>query len=290
MPFKNFINANFRPEPVDVEIQFTGLLMLRPGAAIGPAGETECKAGVIMDPNNNHELNIDVTDSNDEKVPIPTTVGSNKISPSLRIYAGDAAGNPLPQQRGVTKFLSTDPSAGQFPGQEGNHRLDFRWAVDLKAFHQAATVDLTKLTADITLTDGLLFTAQRTDLARSVVKLVRPGALPPFFDLNRIETTIGANIYLDAGTFLVLEWNDNGTRKWLLPKGGIDGGAYRVHVDNGPKDSTVHDELELHYFSLSAIPAAQHFGLRFYSSGPFSILASVDAPCMATAFDGDGRT
>lgn len=292
MPFKNYPSTSFPPDFVDVQIRFTGLLNLRPGAVIGPGGETECIAATIIDLN--HELKIYVTDSNEEPIPIPAAVGSQEIKPLLTIYAAEASTGNSVAPKGVTKFLSTDKSV-PFPGLEGDSRLDFRWAVDLKSFHPTATpvTDPPAVKSEITLKEGVLFTTRRTDNRKMVVKLARPGASPPFPDINRVATIIGANIYLDVATALVLQWTDNGVRRWQLPKGGINGGPYHVVIDNGPKDQTVHDDLEDHYRAITLTPpTTEHFRLYFYpGTGPgFDLFAGVDAPCMATGFDGEGRT
>ncbi len=276
MPFNNFDNANFPQGIPDVQILFTGLLLLRPEPASGEV--TECWAGIIQDPN--HELNIEVTDSNDEPIPIPSGLGP-RITAPLDMFVVDSSGTPI-AVRGVQKYRATN---APFPGDDSNHRMDFRWTVDLKAFHSGATHsnDPAKVKFDIKLKEGLLYTSRRTDTRRLLIRLRRPNGTER--DWNRLAAVVAANIYLEAGHFLALDWN-NGTRRWLLNKGGIDGGPYRVLIENEPINDVVHDDLDNHYNALMPIASANRFKLRFFGG---SLRASVDAPCMPTVLDGEGR-
>lgn len=275
MPFNNFDSANFRQEIPDVQILFTGLLLLRPEPASGTV--TKCLAGIIKD--DHHELTIEVTDSNDEPIPIPGDLGPGPITSPLNMFVVDSSGNPI-AVRGVQKFRWTSGT----PEDESNHRLDARWAVDLKAFHGGATPspDREKIKFDIELREGLLHTARRTDTRRLKIDLVKLNGTTR--DWKRLAQVVAANIYLDAGNRLALEWQ-GGAKRWLLNKGGLDGSPYRVYIDNGPKDDLAHEDLEHHYRGLNDV-APPHFQFRFFSVG---LRASVDAPCMPTLLDGDGR-
>jgi hypothetical protein len=281
MPFNNYDSPDFPPEIADVEISFTGLMILRPAME----GRVQiCEAGMIID--SAHKRLIEVTDSRGEALPVPS---GGEIKRPLKIYRADRAGNPIPT--GVTKFRSI---RRPFDGSESDHRLDFRWAVDLGAFHRAAPLrpDPVKVNFnDVKLKDGMLYTARRTDRRRLSVRLYRPGAAADV-PWNRISAFLGANIYLQAGTSVVLEWEDGGTKKWTLNKGGLDGGPYRILIDNGPNNPRFpHDELGLHYNAMNPVlPYPQQFHLVFGAgSGDPALIASVDAPCMPSVLDGDGR-
>jgi hypothetical protein len=283
MPFVTHRYTTFPAEFVDVEIHMTGLLQLSQGEPVA-SGATQCLISVVDPASYDHKLRIQVTDRNDEPIPIPDSVGSTEIKAGLKIFAVNASTEAPTPPKGVTKFLST--AAATFPGA-GANRLDFRWGVDLKKFNPDAVPSSypNNLKLAVTLYDGLLFTSQRTQPAKTEVFLVPPG-MPPF-DWFRLAATIGANIRLDAGTALALEWPDGVTRRWTLPRGGIDGGCFKIWIDNGPKDSTVHDDLERQYKGIQTnLP---HFGLEFVSKEPDPIFASVDAPCMPTVLDGEGR-
>jgi hypothetical protein len=170
--------------------------------------------------------------------------------------------------------------------------LDSRWAIDLKAFHPTAahSTDTGKVKFDIKLKEGLLYAARRTDPINLKTFLLRPTAVDPE-DFKRIGAIIGVNVYLDANTSLKLDWNDGGVpRQWLLPKGGIDGGPFRVSIDNGPKHSGVHEDFDIHYNAITVgalgVPGGQRFRFLFRAG---LLKTNVDAPCMSSMLDGEGR-
>jgi len=273
MPFKPNADTTFPAGPADVEIRFSGLLLLIPTTRTGQ--DTNCVVGALQAPQ--HTLRIVVRDKGTlGEVPTPT---GRPITTPLRISSADA---------GVTKFVST-PVATPFPGLEGNSLKDFRWSVDLKALNRDATPATSpdRLKLAVTITDGLLFTAVPTNPARIAVMLRHPSTgRKPF---NRVAAELGAFIQLAAMQSLTLEWNDQGTQRLELAKGSGSGAGYLVRIDNMPDDATEHDDFEAYYdFGIDTSEA--HFGMDFYRRIGLEGGENVDAPCMPGTTDGDGRS
>jgi hypothetical protein len=275
MPFKPNADTNFPAAPPDVDIRFSGLLMLIP--ALRPDQGTDCIVGVLQAPD--HSLTISVKD-NGTFGDVPTPTG-RPITTPVRIYAADT---------GVTKFVST-PVAIPFPGIEEadlNKIRDFRWSVDLKALHpnSAPASNPARLSLAVRITDGLLYTAARTDPGRLAVHL--KSASGPRKCLNRLAAEIGAYIKLAGMQKLTLEWNDQGVQRMSLPTASASGQGYTVRIDNLPIDRKKHDDFAAYYdYAIDTLDA--RYELSFYriiEEGG----ANVDAPCMPGGSDGDGRT
>ncbi|HWN10932.1 MAG TPA: hypothetical protein VNO50_16970 [Pyrinomonadaceae bacterium] len=274
MPFKPNADHNFPTVRPDVEIRFGGLLLLVP--VLRDDQGTNCIVGVLQA--QEHALKVTVTDRGSlGSIPTPT---GRPITTPFKIYAGNS---------GVTKFVST-PVETAFPGTERDHPRDFRWSLDLKALHQSSTPASSpgRLNLAATLSDGLLFTALRTEPAKLAIHLKHPSTGLKCW--NRIAAELGAFIQLAANQKLTLEWEDQGTRKLELAKGGGTGGeGYLVRIDNLPDDASAHDDFEA-YYDYAIDTADPRYDLFFYRRIGIDIGAGVDAPCMSGAQDGDGRT
>lgn len=273
MPFKPNVDHTFPTTSPDVEIRFSGLLLLIP--ALRSDLGTNCVVGSLQAPN--HDLKIAVTDRGSFS-PVPTPTG-RPITTPLQIYAGDS---------GVTKFVST-LVATPLPGTERDDRKDFRWSVDFKALHPDSTPASNpgRLNLAVTIKDGLLFTAIPTDPGRVAVMLKHPSTGRKHW--NRIAAEIGAHIQLAPMQSLTLEWNDQGTQRLQLSKGGGTGQGYLVRIDNLPADATAHDDFEAYYdFAIDTFDP--HYDLNFYRRIGVEAGEGVDAPCMPGTCDGDGRT
>ena len=272
MPFKPNADINFPAGNPDVELRFSGLLLLIPTTRTGQ--DTNCVVGALQAPQ--HVLKIVVVDRGTlSEVPTPT---GRPITTPVRIFSADA---------GVTKYVSTEV-ATPFPGIEGNNLKDFRWSVDLKALHQNATSATTadRLKLAVTLTDGLLFTAIPTNPGRLAIMLRRPNGSRTH--LNRIAAELGAFIRLGDAQGLTLEWNDQGNQRLQLMKGGGSGQGYVVRIDNLPSDPTEHDDFEA-YYDFAIDTNDPRFGLDFYRRIGAEGGENVDAPCFSGTMDGDGR-
>lgn len=268
MPFR--VTNTFPPDP-DVEIRFRGLLLLIPVLrGVGP--DTNCVVSILRA--EGHSRKIRVFDKADLTTPIATPTG-RAITTPLRISSTDT---------GVTKFVSTTP----FPGSEDDLRNDFRWSVDLNALHPTSTSssDPAQVDLGITLTDGLLHTAIRTKPEHMAIMLRHPNGRRKHF--NRIAAEVGANYYLGVGQNVTLQWTDQTARTWSLPKGGPSGNGFLIRIDNLPDDDTEHDDFAQYYDAI--VTADAHYDLDFYKRVAVEAGESLDAPCMAGVFDGDGRT
>lgn len=274
MPFTPNADNTFPSAPADVDIRFSGLLLLIPTVR---ASGTNCTVGVLKAPA--HTLKISVKD-NGTLGEVPT---ATPIKTPLKIYAGDG---------GVTKFVSTVVTT-PFPGIEEtdiSKRKDFRWSVDLKALHpnSSPASNPARLDLAIEIRDGLLYTAGRTDPGRLAIHLKPP--VGPRKHWNRIAAEIGAYIQLAAMQSLTLEWVHEGIQqRLLLAKGGGTGQGYTVHIDNGPDDSKKHDDFEA-YYAYGIDTSDEPYELNFYRIIPKEGGFTTDAPCMPGGYDGHGRT
>lgn len=264
MPFTNTGSFTFPPNLADVQILFSGLLLLYPTGS-------DCSVGALNAAG--HKLSFAITErGTGQPVPLPAP-----IKPPLTIRVSTS--------RGVTKFVSS--SVRPFPGSERDDKRDLRWAVDLKGLHVSATPS-TALVPAATLKDGVIFTAAITDPLKLAVKVQNP-SVPDLKDWNRIGAEIGANIYLQGSDKLLLDWTDSQgiVRNLTLPQATTSGGGYLISIDNGPIDSSVHDDFDLYYDGVSGVTGPQRFHLLFFNVHPTR--ANVDAPCMSGVLDGDGR-
>lgn len=273
MPFKPNADNVFPVAPADVEIRFTGLLLLIP--TVRADAGTNCVVGALQA--SAHSLKISVRDKG-TLAEVPTAV---PITFPMTISSADA---------GVTKFVST-PVAVPFPGIEEadpNKIKDFRWSVDLKALHQNSSPATSsgRLRTVVTLKDGLLFTAGRTEPDEHAIHLVPPVGQRKC--LNRIATETGAYIKLAVGQKLNIEWDNQGARKLELPTAATSGLGYTIQIENLPTNSAKHDDFDAYYqYAIDTVD--QHFKLNVYNIIRKDSGAGVDAPCMPASSDGDGR-
>src|SRR6185436_3793148 len=124
--------------------------------------------------------------------------------------------------RGVRKFVTT---AGELDRLDDTiDERDFRWCVDLQKLDPAQPkIELKEsgISPGIVINDGLFYTARQTDPAKINVRLKDPPN--PATPLNRVARIIGANIYLEDGELVVLEWFGDGKEQTLiLPKSNGD--------------------------------------------------------------------
>src|SRR3954468_8362942 len=101
------------PAPGDIEIRFTGLLLLFPTS--NGAGGTNCKIGALQAPRHSVKIKVIDKETLDEIQP-PAGMGS--IIFPITISTGGA---------GVTKWVSTTTP---FPGEDDpdiDKQRDFRW-------------------------------------------------------------------------------------------------------------------------------------------------------------------
>lgn len=275
MPFK--VETTFPDRRPDVQIFFHGLLMLCPDDSGG-----QCRVGV-------HRLSVD------HKLSVEVRVKGNEPPdpPLLRlgeILDREGLSITIPDStRGVRKFVTTTGELNRL--DETNDEKDFRWSLDLQKLDSAQPkIELKEsgISPSIVINDGLFYTARRTDPAKINVRLLDPPN--PAKPLNRVARIIGANIYLEDGEQVVLEWfGDGEEQKLILPKAQGDRTAV-IYIDNSPalmpSGKPKHSEF-VEYFKVvgNATAITRRFDLDFDLVGVAG--AGTDrAPCMSVIVGG----
>jgi hypothetical protein len=145
---------------------------------------------------------------------------------------------------------------------------DFGWILNLKKLHPANSlvVDLAKTRPEIQIGNGVYYfhTAQRKD---GPIPLKQNGVEKG--PLAGIASIVGANVYLDATTKLVLKWtNEAGTSMTLPLEKPIDNNSsHEIYINNSPlfenPSSATHSELSEYYGVITGVPPGERFNLEF---------------------------
>lgn len=274
MPFK--VETTF-PERPDVQIFFHGLLMLCPDES-----GSQCRVGVHR-LSVEHKLSVEVrVKGNEPPDPPLLRLGEILDRKGLSITIPDST-------KGVRKFVTTEGEIDRL--DETNDKRDFRWSVDLQKLDPAQPkIELKEsgISPSIVINDGLFYTARRTDPAQINVRLIDPPN--PATQLNRVARIIGANIYLEDGEQVVLEWFGDGKEQQLiLPKTNGNRTAL-IYIDNSPSlmpsGKPEHSEF-VEYFKVvgNATNATKRFDLDFDVVG-IAGHGTDRAPCMSVVVDG----
>ena len=207
---------------------------------------------------------------------------------------------------GVRRFV---PTLDFFRDRQ-NDDQDFRWIVDLESpeFHNGKiTLDDAGTEPTVVITDGVFYTAMRTDPAKLKVERITepdPNGVP-FYS---IASLIGVNIYLDRGQKFKLTWNRTKDEpdKMTLDKPAIGSGIkyYEIWINNNPVDISpdappTHGELREYYKVVDKVTVNNqetenftHFELKFTpieESAPEPAqpnLGTPTIPCMAVGSGG----
>ncbi len=262
----------------DVQIFLHGLLMLFPDE------NGACKVGV-------HRLSVQ------HKLSVEVRVkGTIPPDPPLLRLAGtlDSAGLKIGVDSnappGVSKFVTGN---GEFDrSDESNDIRDFRWSIDLQKldpFQPPMELEKTGISPLITIKDGLLYTARRTNPLDVDVSLTNvASASTPLKSVARI---IGANIYLKEGENLVLKWYGDGKDQTLaIPRKKAADRPALIYIDNSPSlmPSGRPDHSEFaEYFKVitNATPTTRQFDVDFQLLGN-NPLGTDRAPCMPVVVGG----
>jgi hypothetical protein len=274
MPFN--IVTTLPPASPSLTVFFRGLLILSPNA------DGTCSVGVHYK-SAGHALwiDVDVVDLTDPQNPIRTNLFSVPGPLKVRDFLIEV--DP-PTNNGVTKYVPTVTD-----DQDFSLVLDPAGPV----FHnQTLTLDPTGTKYGIHLTEGVLHTARRTK--ESDVTIKRVWGNKPDLDLHSIASLVGANIYLDNGSSVVLSWDQRGTQTVPLPKPPSNF-KYEVVVynDPDPPNPNPHSEFKEYYKVLrkssgAQFPPGEQFDLDItphtLAHGAllkFTPFASDRIPCMA---------
>jgi hypothetical protein len=251
----------------DVQILFTGLLLLV------PQDDGSCLAGVDhVAPD--HELTINVTERG-TGTSVATLPGSLQLPLLITID---------PPTRGAVAKYTSLPEP--FDRTDTRDLRDIRWSIDFKTLYPQMGVQTDKVTPGITLTDGLLYTATPTDPNDVTPELVAPdGSLT---DLHRIGAVIGANIYLEQGQSVLLEWTTGaGPQQLRLPQPKNVGGGYAISIANEPPEGApVHNDFQEYYNIITNVRPDQEYDLVFIPKSP-ALGLTLRQPCASGLGDGD---
>jgi hypothetical protein len=252
----------------DVQILFTGLLLLTPDDTGG------CYVGVDnVAPD--HELTINVTARGTGQV-LATLPGSLNLP--LLITVDPPTGN------GVLKYTSLPEP---FERTYDRDPRDIRWSVDFKRLNPKMGIDYEKITPGITVTDGLLYSAEDTNPAQMEVDLIAPDGT--VIDWLRVGAVIGMNIYLQPGQTVLFEWNNSdGPQKLVLPQPDSIGSGYDVAISNDPPaGAPYHNDFKAYYNIITNVPPELEYDLIFIPSN-LTVGQTQEQPCMSGLGDGGG--
>lgn len=269
----------------DVQIFLHGLLMLRPGQ-----NSQVCEVGV-------HRLSIQHRLSVEVRVrgtvppdpPLLRLAGPlDSDGLTIGITTGDTVGDA---SRGVSKFVTDNGELDH--NNQNNDERDFRWSLDLQKLDPQQPPMLLRtsgISPKIRIMDGLFYTARRTNPNDIEVRLTNVGN--PDTPLASVARIVGANIYLNDGEHLVLQWfGDGQTETLALPKKKALDRPALIYIDNSPAlmpDQPDHSEFA-EYFKVitNATEATRNFDVQFRLRGPDGVPHGTDrAPCMVAVVGG----
>jgi hypothetical protein len=206
----------------------------------------------------------------------------------IGVTTGDVVGDA---SHGVSKFVTNE---GELDHDDPNSDpRDFRWSLDLQKLDpQQPPMRLMRsgISPTIRILDGLFFTARQTNPADLAVKLTNVGN--PDKPLKTVARIIGANVYLQDGEQLILQWFAEGeTKTLILPKKKAIDGPALIYIDNSPAlmpSQPDHSEFA-EYFKVitNATDATKKFNIDFQLIGNGGVPHGTDrAPCMPAVVGG----
>jgi hypothetical protein len=289
------------PNPA-VKLFFSGLMIIEPAAD----GKT-CEIFVHRS-TADHHLTIDVRQKQTGK---PDLIKMRHVGPlPFALAPPDAPTDP--PIHGVLIEVQKAPKGvrGFYPADKDN-KMSLNLALNLQSprFHggnpdmgvdpvtenprKLMDVDRLRGRPSLLLNDALFYTADLT-ASDLTIKLLKGdteiGELDPFASL------IGANVYLDDGDSLSLQWMSQGRLERIdLQKPAADT-HYEIYVINDPLyetdslDVLPHEELTEYYIMLPNVPTAERFKLNVLQPAPQGNPAAVGrgstrTPCMCVIND-----
>lgn len=290
MPFTQVPNFPSQ-EPPTVRILLTGQLMLQPDAA-----SKSCEVFVNRSAPN-HQLTVEVREKRPGQ---PDAILMRHHGP-LEFLQSDPAVEGLLIERVVFsesegEFVPAG-SMGMYTGAPTPFGEALSSAIDLRGegFHPSneMKVDFDSARPSILIKDGIFNTAFKFSSEKIKVKLTR-GAEEPR-PLNSFASLIGANIYLNEGEILLLNWRDLGLSKTLSltkPKPEQAGTTYEIYIINDPlfeneKEPKAHDELAEYYKVLPSVSTADRFKMEVEFVQPVAgERGTSKSPCMPVVVSG----
>jgi len=276
---------SLEPSPA-ARIFFRGLLVLEP---LLDGSKKICSVGVHKSADPHHSLRVSIM-----VVRPGTSVPHRATIVPFNLHDLTIEVSPSPGL-GVRKFQYDDnPFNRQTADLDSHYDNDYRWIIDFADLHRTdSAVDRLNTHPGILLKDGVLHTAARTDNALLSVGLTAPGNPAPV-NLYSIASIIGANIYFDSPSELVLTWNHSGEQRLPLAKLPPNS-RYDIYIFNDPDDPDDHNEFKEYYKVLFKAstgrrfdPVTEQFDLisapQTHSLGNFAKLnnrGSDRIPCMA---------
>lgn len=166
---------------------------------------------------------------------------------------------------------------------------DFGWIPDLQTLHRpkSLSVDITKTRPAITIGNGIYYfhTAQ----LRNGPIGVKQGHVSKS-NLAGLASIVGANVYLDDTSKIVLKWTENGSAKDLRLGKPEPNSYHEIYVDNSPlyeapSGGATHSELREYYAVLvPSLPFEETFNLEFPN-----LVAESDSLTASVSLDGSAK-
>jgi len=275
-------------QPPTVRIFLTGQLMLQPDAE-----SKSCEVFVNRSAPN-HQLTVEVREKRPGQ---PDAILMRHHGP-LEFRQAEAPVDGLLIKR--IAFSETEGtfvpagSIGMYTGAATQFGEALNLAIDLRSegFHPSneMKVDFDSARPSILIQDGIFHTAFKFSPANVKVKLTR-GTEPPR-PLEPFASLIGANIYLNANEFLVMNWRDLGLSRTLSLKPKTDGTTYEVYIINDPlyeneEEPKGHDELAQYYKVLPSVSTADRFKMEVEFTQPVAgDRGTSKSPCMPVVVGG----
>jgi hypothetical protein len=224
-----------------------------------------------------HEISICLIVSKPGMPPTMQPLCLNKLEENFSISL-----DPPNPGGGVSAYAPTpEPFRRDDPN---NDEHDLRWAIDMNKLH-----DPDKLSTNdegvkpcVTLSDGVLYTIDRTDPDVLQIELVCGSTTT---DLVSIASNIGAIVPLTGRRKVVLAWSEPaGDQEVRLPReNDPPGTTYVISVINEPPFGTPPDNELAHYYNVlqkddgSSIPSNRKCALLV---NPSTLLMTDEIPCM----------
>lgn len=277
-------------QPPTVRIFLTGQLMLQPDAE-----SKSCEVFVNRSAPN-HQLTVEVREKRPGQPDAilmrhhgPLEFRQPDIDPPVegllikRIAFSETEGGFVPAG-----------SIGMYTGAATPYGEALSLAIDLRSegFHPSneMRVDFDSARPSILIRDGIFHTAFKFSPADVRVKLTRGTETRP---LDPFASLIGANIYLNEGEVLVMNWREMGLSRTLsLTKPEVEGTTYEVYIINDPlyeneEEPKGHDELAQYYKVLPSVSTDDRFKMEVEFIQPVaSNKGTSKSPCMPVVVNG----
>ena len=286
-------------DPPTVRIFLTGQLMLQPDAE-----SKSCEVFVNRSAPN-HQLTVEVREKRPGQPdailmrhhgPLEFRQTEPPVEGLLikRIAFSEAEGEFVPAG-----------SLGMYTGAPTPFGEALSLAIDLRGegFHPSneMRVDFDSARPSILIKDGIFNTAFKFAAENIKVKLTRDRRLPDESiitetrPLEPFASLIGANIYLNEGEVLVMNWRELGLSRTLSltkPKPNAAGTTYEVYIINDPlyedeEEPKGHDELAQYYKVLPSVSTDDRFKMEVEFIQPVaSDKGTSKSPCMPVVVGG----